>query len=100
MMPVFPSSSSPIQFDDHVTKGLSATSDDHNKVSEVDNSVYNSNNSDRAHTIRETNELSAQVISGSQDDENKSSNNNYHYKDNFISIRDELLNETNETSIR
>ena len=58
MMPVFPSSSSPIRFDDHVTTELSGTSE-HNKLNEVDNS----NNSDREHTTREINELSDQVIS-------------------------------------
>ena len=100
MMPIFPSSSSPIRFDDTTNTELSSSSTERNKICDLNNSVFDLNNSDRANTSGESSELSNKVIERVRDEEESPSNNKYNYESNNISIYDELLNESSGTKTR
>ena len=100
MMPIFPSSSSPIRFDDTTNTELSSNSTERNKICELNNSVFDSNNGDRVNTTNKSSELINKVIECVDDEEDSPSNNKYSYESNNISIYDELLNESSGTKAR
>ena len=99
-MPIFPSSSSPIRFDDTTNTELSSNSTERNKICELNNSVFDLNNGDRANTTNKSSELINKVIECVDDEEDSPSNNKYSYESNNISIYDELLNESSGTKAR
>ena len=100
MMPIFPSSSSPIRFDDTTNTELSSNSTERNKICELNNSVFDLNNGDRANTTNKSSELINKVIECVDDEDDSPSNNKYSYENNNISIYDELLNESSGTNAR
>ena len=69
MMPIFPSSSSPIRFDDTTNTELSSNSTERNKICELNNSVFDLNNGDRANTTNKSSELINKVIECVDDEE-------------------------------
>ena len=100
MMPIFPSSSSPIRFDDTRRAELSPTSGERKELSEEDSSIFDSNNSDREHRINKDSDLSVKDIETSDNNENKTSRNKNNIENNSLSIYDELLNESFGTKTR
>ena len=99
-MPIFPSSSSPIRFDDTRRAELSPTSGERKELSEEDSSMFDSNNSDREHKTHQKSELSDKDIDSTDDNENKTTRNKHNFESNSLSIYDELLNESFGTKTR
>ena len=99
-MPIFPSSSSPIRFDDTRRAELSPTSGERKELSEEDSSIFDSNNSDREHKTNHKSDQSDRVIDTTDNNENNTSIKKNNFESNSLSIYDELLNESFGTKTR